>query len=169
MGRGTTRAAPGIDADWDDAAASLIISSHATLEGALLPIFHALQDRFGYIDQKVVPQIAEALNLSRAEVHGTLTFYHDFRTEPAGRHVVKLCRAESCQSMGCESLVDHLRASHGIDMGATTADGRLTVETVYCLGNCALSPAALVDGDLVGRLDKTRLDGLVHDLTGGRA
>lgn len=169
MARGSTRTAVGTAPGWDDAAADIIISSHASMEGALLPIFHALQDRFGYIDQTVVPRIAEALNLSRAEVHGTLTFYHDFRTEPAGRHVVKICRAEACQSMGCESLVDHLAHAHGIEPGVTTADGRLSVETVYCLGNCALSPAALVDGELVGRLDRARLDGIVHDLTGGRA
>jgi formate dehydrogenase subunit gamma len=99
-------------------------------------------------------------------VHGVVTFYHDFRTQPAGRHVLKLCRAEACQSMGCEALVEHLAAEHGISMGETTPDGRLTVEAVYCLGNCALSPAALMDGDLIGRVDCAVLDSLVHETKG---
>jgi formate dehydrogenase subunit gamma len=169
MGRGEARPGAAPASDWDEAVAGEIIAAHLGLEGAMLPILHALQGRFGCVDPRAVTLIAEALNLSRAEVHGTLPFYHDFRETPPGRHVVKLCRAEACQSMGCDALADHLAREHGLAMGDTTPDGRLTVEAVYCLGNCALSPAALVDGDLVGRLDKARLDGLVHDLTGGRA
>ncbi len=118
------------------------------------------------IDAAAIPLVAEALNVSRAEVHGVVTFYHDFRAQPAGRHVLKLCRAEACQSMGCEALVEHLAAEHGISMGETTPDGRLTVEAVYCLGNCALSPAAMMDGELVGRVDRDVLDGLVHETKG---
>jgi len=147
--------------NFDREAAEGIIASMAHLEGAMLPVLHALQERFGYIDEEVVPLVADALNLSRAEVHGVVTFYHDFRRRPPGRHVLKLCRGEACQSMGCERLVDHLAAMHGLSMGGTSADGRLTVEAVYCLGNCALAPAALIDGDPVGRLDADVLDALV--------
>src|SRR6476646_1530813 len=124
--------------NWDAEIAAALIASRRHLDGAMLPILHALQEEFGYIDREAIPLVAEALNVSRAEVHGVVSFYHDFRTQPAGRHVFKLCRAEACQSMGCEALVEHLAAEHGISMGETTPDGRLTVEAVYCLGNCAL-------------------------------
>lgn len=145
---------------WDTEAARALIARMSGLDGAAMPILHALQEEFGYIDQAAVPLIADALNLSRAEVHGTVTFYHDFRERPAGRRVIKLCRAEACQSVGCEHLVDHLRHRHGVAVDATTADGDLTVETVYCLGNCALGPAALVDGELIGHLDEASLSAL---------
>ncbi|TAK48198.1 MAG: formate dehydrogenase subunit gamma [Xanthobacteraceae bacterium] len=145
---------------WDIAAAQAIIAPLAARKGATLPILHALQDEFGYIDAAAIPLIADALNLSRAEVHGTVTFYHDFRSEPPGRKVIKLCRAEACQSVGSERLVAHLKQRHGLALDATTADGELTLETVYCLGNCALGPSALVDGELIGRLDETRLSAL---------
>lgn len=138
-----------------------LIAAHRGRPGALLPLLHAVQEEFGYVDDAAVPAIAKALNLSRAEVHGVLTFYHDFRREPAGRHVLRLCRAESCQSMGCEALAEGLKARLGIDFGDTTPDGRITLESVYCLGNCALSPAAMLDGRLHGRLDERRLDGLL--------
>lgn len=151
-------------APWNREAAESIVDGLKDKPGAMLPILHALQEEFGFIDREAVPLVAEALNLSRAEVHGAITFYHDFRREPAGRHVLKLCRAEACQSMGCERLVAHLGHVHGIAMDATSADGRLTVETVYCLGNCALSPAALLDGELLGRVDEAFLD----DLCAGR-
>ncbi|MCZ8029608.1 MAG: formate dehydrogenase subunit gamma [Rubrivivax sp.] len=153
-------------ADFDRDAAAGIIARLAHLDGAMLPVLHALQERFGYIDEQVIPLVADALNLSRAEVHGVVTFYHDFRRRPAGRHVLRICRAEACQSMGCEALVEHLAAEHGLSMGETTPDGRLTVEAVYCLGNCALSPAALLDDDLVGRVDRDTLDGLVAQARG---
>jgi formate dehydrogenase subunit gamma len=121
------------------------------LDGPLLPILHALQDRFGFVDPRAIPVIADVLNLSRAEVQGVVSFYHDFRAAPAGRHVLKICRAEACQSMGSDALVDALERAFGVKMGETTPDGRVTLESVYCLGNCALSPAALVDGTLKGR------------------
>jgi formate dehydrogenase subunit gamma len=138
-----------------------LIAEHRDRPGALLPILHAIQGEFGYVGDAAVPVIAAALNLSRAEVHGVLTFYHDFRRQPAGRHVLRLCRAEACQSMGCERLAEGLRARLGIEFGDTTPDGRITLEAVYCLGNCALSPAAMLDGRLHGRLDERKLDGLL--------
>lgn len=147
-------------AAWDIEAARTLIASMSRLDGAAMPILHALQNEFGYVDREAVPLIADALNLSRAEVHGTVTFYHDFRERPAGHRVIKLCRAEACQAVGCEGLVDHLTRRHGIAVDATTPDGALTIETVYCLGNCALGPAALVDGELVGRLDADSLSAL---------
>ncbi|MBV1701265.1 MAG: formate dehydrogenase subunit gamma [Hyphomicrobiales bacterium] len=157
------------DSKWDDAQALAVITEHSHLDGALLPILHALQETFGYVDARCVPVIAGILNVSKADVHGVISFYHDFRHAPAGRHVLKLCRAESCQAMGCESLVDHLASTHCLTMGETDATGALTVETVYCLGNCALSPAALLDNELIGRLDATKLDAIVMDATGMRS
>ena len=153
---------------WDDQRAQAIIAQNSHLQGAMLPILHELQHAFGYIDSRAVPDIAEALNVSKAEVHGVISFYHDFRSAPAGRHVLKICRAEACQSMGCEDLVAHLARSHHLGPGDTSANGGLTVETVYCLGNCALSPAALLDGELIGRLDRDGLDMIVLDAAGGR-
>lgn len=145
---------PGYPA-WDQDSARLIVSGLAHLDGATLPMLHALQDAFGYVDPKAVPLIAEALNLSRAEVHGTMSFYHDFRGAPPPRRVVRLCRAEACQALGCEDLVAHLARDHGITLDGHA--GPVAVETVYCLGNCALGPAALVDGELIGRVDADRL------------
>ena len=138
---------------WDPARAEDIIAAHLALEGPLLPILHALQAEFGCVPPDAVPLIARALNLSRAEVHGTVSFYHDFRSAPAGRRVVKVCRAESCQAMGGEAAGRFLLAALDLDWGGTTPDGEVTVEAVYCLGLCAVSPAALVDGEPVGRLD----------------
>lgn len=143
---------------WDEVAAQAIIRHEAAQEGATLPILHALQARFGYIDAAAIPMIAEALNLSRAEVHGVLTFYHDFRTQPEPRRVIKLCRAEACQSLGCEELVHHA-ATHGV-----TPDGKgpVKLETVYCLGLCAQGPAALVEGEVIARLDAQKLSALIE-------
>jgi len=138
-----------------------IIDELKHLPGALLPILHAVQEHYGFIDDAAVPVIAEALNLSRAEVHGVVTFYHDFRRAPAGSHVLKLCRAEACQSMGCEELADGLRRRHAIAFGETSTDGKLTLEAVYCLGNCALAPAAMLDGKVHGRLDGERVVALL--------
>ncbi len=145
---------------WDPAVARDLIDRLKGLDGALLPILHALQDEFGYVDRAAEPLIAAALNLSLAEVHGTITFYHDFRRAPAGRRVIKICRAEACQSVGCEALIDHAAGAMGLAIDATSADGSITFETVYCLGNCALGPAALVDGELVGRLTASKLAAL---------
>lgn len=137
------------------------IARLAAQPGALLPILHAIQDELRFVPPAAIDRLAAALNLSRAEVHGVITFYHDFRTAPPGRTVLKLCRAEACQAMGCQRLEQRLRDVHGVPMGETSADGALTVEPVYCLGNCALSPSALVEGKLVGRLDEARLDAIV--------
>ena len=155
--------------DFDEARAAAIIGGLKGLQGATLPILHALQAEFGYVDQRAVPLIADALNLSRAEIHGAVSFYHDFRSAPAGRHVLKICRAEACQAMGVEKLVERLAFAHRLEPGATSADGGLTIENVYCLGNCALSPAALLDGEPVGRLDGAAIDTIVLKHTGARA
>lgn len=147
---------------WSATRAAGIIAEHTHLEGATLPILHALQETFGYVDEGAVPLIADALNLSRAEVHGCITFYHDFRCAPAGRHQVKLCRAEACQAMGSDALHAEILADLGVDWHGTTADGRITVEPVYCLGLCANGPGALVDDMPVARLTA---DGLEAALT----
>ena len=169
MAQGSGQATGVAGAKWNHEQALSIISAHSAMDGAMLPILHALQHAFGYIDRACFPAIADALNVSNAEVHGVVTFYHDFRHAPAGRHVLKICRAEACQAMGCEKLVDHLARTHRLAPGETTKDGGLTIETVYCLGNCALSPAALLDGELLGRLDAETLDMIVLDATGMRS
>ncbi len=131
-----------------------ILDPHQGLEGPLLPILHAIQAAFGYVPDSAIPQIAAALMLSKAEVHGVISFYHDFRSAPAGRHVLKLCRAESCQTMGADAVAGRIKAALGIDWHETTPDGRVTLEPVFCLGLCACGPAAMVDGRLVGRVDE---------------
>lgn len=148
---------------WDAETARAIIAEKQAMPGALLPILHALQEEFGYIDREAEPIIADILNVSRAEVHGVVTFYHDFRDRPAGRHVLKLCRAESCQARGCDDLVSHAEARLGVSLGNTTADGRITLEPVYCLGLCSASPSAMLDGKVVGRLDQKKLDALLTE------
>ncbi|MBB3644879.1 formate dehydrogenase subunit gamma [Rhizobium sp. BK619] len=130
-----------------------IIADLRFLEGPLLPILHEVQDEFGYVPQEAVPVIAEELNLSRAEVHGVVTFYHDYRDHPAGRHVLKLCRAEACQSMGGDALAERVKTLLGIDFHQTTLDGSVTLEPVYCLGLCACAPSAMLDGEVYGRVD----------------
>jgi formate dehydrogenase subunit gamma len=149
-------------APWDAEAAARIVEGLSAHQGAALPILRALRDHFGYIDKAAIPTIAEALNVSKAEIHGIVSFYHDFRATPVDADVLKLCRAESCQSMGCETLIEHLALEHGIVVDKTTESHALHVETVYCLGNCALSPAALLNGDPVGRLDRARIDSIVR-------
>jgi formate dehydrogenase subunit gamma len=126
-------------------------------------MLHALQEYFGYIDRAAVPLLAETLNLSRAEVVGVINFYHDFRQEPPGAHTLQVCRAEACQSMGCEALLDHVRVALGIDVGETTADGAVSLKAVYCLGNCALSPAVMLDGRLYGRVSTAKADRLLAE------
>jgi len=133
------------------------------LPGALLPILHALQEEFGYIDDAMIPLIAEGLNISHAEVHGVISFYHDFRRAPAGRHVLQICRAESCQSMGCNSLIAHVEKNLGVKLGETTADRNITLRPVYCLGNCALSPAVMLDGQPYGRVSAAVADSLIEN------
>ena len=148
---------------WKPARASEIVARLKHLEGATLPILHALQETFGCVPEEAVPLIAEALNLSRAEVHGTVTFYHDFRKAPAGRRVLKLCRAESCQAAGGDALAARAEAKLGVKLGETTLDARVTLEPFYCLGLCHSSPAAMLDGEVYGMLDDGRLDALVKE------
>lgn len=148
---------------WSAERTAQIIREHQGIEGPLLPILHALQEEFGYIDEAAEPLIADALNITRAEVHGVVTFYHDFRHQPAGRHVLKLCRAEACQAAGGDPLALQAAARLGIAMGTTAADGSVTLEPVYCLGLCATAPSAMLDGRVVGRLDEKRLDALLTE------
>jgi formate dehydrogenase subunit gamma len=148
---------------WAQAVTDAIARHHGE-PGALLPILHAVQDRLGYLPPEALGPIAEAQNLSRAEVHGVVGFYHDFRTTAPGRRVVKLCRAEACQAMGADALAAHAEARLGVAGGETRADGEVTLAAVYCLGNCACAPAALVDGELHGRLSPARFDALVADV-----
>jgi formate dehydrogenase subunit gamma len=152
---------------WNAEQADEIIARHSGLAGALLPILHALQEHFGYIAEEAVPRVAQALNLSRAEVHGVVSFYHDFRDRPPGRHLLRVCRAESCQSMGSEALVGHLKRRLHIAPGETTPSRSFTLESVYCLGNCACSPAIMLDDKLHGRVDGAKLDRLIEQA--GRA
>jgi len=137
------------------------LDAHRNDAGALLPVLHAIQDALGYVPKAAVPAIAHELNQSRAEVHGMLSFYHYFRTEPAGRHVVYLCRAEACQAMGARELERHAKKRLGIDFHETSAGGAFTLEPVYCLGNCACSPSVMIDKTLHGRVDAERFDELL--------
>ncbi len=139
-------------------AVDAVIARYVGMRGGLLPLLHALVEEFGHIDDLVVPKVADALNVSRAEVHGVVTFYHDFRRVPPGRHVVKLCRAESCQARGGAAIEAQAAAVLGVAMGSTRADGQVTLEAVYCLGLCAIGPNALVDGVPVARIDAAVLD-----------
>ncbi len=147
---------------WSLERAQQIIAAHRDDDGPALPILHALQEAFGYVPQEAVPLIAAALNLSRAEVHGIVSFYHYFRREPPGRHVLKLCRAEACQSMGGDALAEKLQQDLGARIGETTHDGAVTLEPVYCLGMCACAPAAMMDGKPVARLTHEKLQKLVE-------
>jgi formate dehydrogenase subunit gamma len=141
-------------------ATAAIVARLKPLEGPLLPILHEVQETFGHVPQQALPVIADGLNLSRAEVHGVVSFYHDYRDAPAGCHVIKVCRAEACQSMGGDDLADRLLGLLGLDWHATSSDGSVTIEPVYCLGLCACAPAALVDGEVIGRLDSAGVDEL---------
>ena len=129
--------------------------------GALLPIMHAVQDALGYVPEAAVPVIARELNISRADVHGMLTFYHYFRSHPGGKHIVYLCRSEACQASGARTLEDQVKQILGIDFHETTADGAFTLEPVYCLGNCASGPSVMIDKDLHGRVDAERFQALL--------
>jgi formate dehydrogenase subunit gamma len=139
-----------------------IAQSLASEPGALLPILHAIQDEFGYVPESAVPPIASILNLSRADVHGVISFYHLIRTTPPGRKTLYICRAESCRAMGGKALEDHARAQLGIDYHQTTADGEVSLEPVYCLGNCTCSPSVKIDDRLYSRVDPARLDELLQ-------
>ena len=141
-----------------------VINELKGLEGPLLPILHGIQDEFGYVPGESLPVIAELLNLSNAEVHGVVTFYHDYRNHPAGRHVLKLCRAEACQSMGGDALAAKLQQLLGIGFHETTKDGSVTLEPVYCLGLCACAPSAMLDGEMIGRLDADKIEEIAAEV-----
>jgi len=133
-------------------------------EGPLLPILNGILREFGYVPREAIPTIAEALNLSRAEVYGVVSFYHDYRESPPGRHVLKLCRAEACQSMGGEAIAEKLQRLLGVRFGETAADGSVTLEEVYCLGLCACSPSAMLDGEVIGRLDDEKAEEIAREV-----
>ena len=143
---------------------SALVGQYTQLPGALLPLLHAIQSDLGYVPDSAVPIIAKGLNLSRAEVHGVISFYHDFKTTPVGRHTVQVCRAEACQSMGSRQLEAHAKQTLGIDYGETTADGAVTLEPVYCLGNCACSPSVRIDDAIYARVDTDLFDDLMSGL-----
>jgi formate dehydrogenase subunit gamma len=149
---------------WNRDRAEAIIVAHRGLEGAALPIFHALQAEFGCVPIDAEPMVATALNLSRAEVHGIVTFYHEFRRTPPGRHMLHVCRAEACQSVGAEATGAHVREMLGIDWHETTPNGGVTLEPVFCLGLCATGPAALIDGRPIGRLNPEKIDRMLETL-----
>lgn len=149
---------------WNQERAAEIIAHHVGLEGAALPILHALQAVFGCVPLEAEPVVASALNVSRAEMHGIVTFYHEFRRTPPGRHMLHVCRAEACQALGGEATDAHLRRVLGVDWHGTTANGAVTVEPVFCLGLCASGPAMLLDGNPVGRLNPDRVDRMLESL-----
>ena len=147
---------------WNEQRGNEVIAAFVQEEGAALPMLHALQQTFGYIPRAAVPMVASALNVSRAEVHGIVSFYHDFREAPPGTHVLKLCRAEACQSMGGDAIATAAIAELQIGWSETTPDGRITLEPVFCLGLCACAPAAMLDDKVVGALDTARLSALLE-------
>lgn len=146
-----------------------LIDTHRDQAGALLPILHALQDQLGYIPAEAIPLVAKRLNLSRAEVQGVVSFYHYFRSSPPGKYTLQICRAESCQAMGSRDLEAHAKTALGIDYHQTTADGAISLEPVYCLGNCACSPSVRVGNEVQGRMDALQLDALITELRQGVA
>ena len=140
------------------------VAAHRQQIGALLPVLHAIQDKLGHVPPDAVPMLSSALNLSRAEIHGVISFYHDFRLEPPGEHIVHLCRAEACQAMGARQLESHACERLGVDMGQTTSDGMFTLEAVYCLGNCACSPSIRINDDVHARVSPAKFDELIANL-----
>ena len=150
---------------WNEAEATEIVRLHDGQEGPLLPILHDLQAAFGFVPEPAIPFLAHALNITRAEVHGVVSFYHDFRREPAGRHVLKLCRAEACQSMDGEAYARRVLDRFGLDWGGTTPDGKLTIEATYCLGLCASAPSAMLDGEPMARLGDESIDEIAREVS----
>jgi len=146
------------------AAAKDFLGADGVNAAALLPVLHALQAEFGFIDPALIPEIAAALNITKAEVRGVISFYHDFRTAPAGKRTLRLCMAEACQATGCKRIADHLADRHGLKPGDTTPDGSLTLQAAYCLGNCALGPAAMLDDRLAGQFDEAAVDALIAEV-----
>ena len=151
-------------AAWNEAEATGIIRRHGGREGAMLPILHDLQEAFGCISPAAVRLVAHELNLTRAEVHGVVSFYHDFREQPAGQHVLKICRAEACQSMNGEAFAQKVLDRFDLDWGGTTPDGRITVEATYCLGLCACAPSAMLDGEPMARLAPETIDEIARQV-----
>jgi formate dehydrogenase subunit gamma len=154
-------ARPHTHAPWDTAAALAVVEPLKDLPGATLPVLHALQHEFGYIHADAIPLVADVLNLSKAEIVGVVNFYHDFLQAPPPAHTIQVCRAEACQAMGCEALVVELEAAFGSEVSIESTARNVALKPVYCLGNCALSPAAMVDGLLVGRATVSRLLAMV--------
>lgn len=146
----------------DPAEVSAIIQKNMHLEGPLLPILHDVQAAFGYVPDAVRAPIADALNITEAELHGVISFYHDFRRKPAGQRVLKICRAEACQAMGANEMSEAVLSQLGLGWNETAADGTVTVEPIYCLGLCACAPAAMIDGKVRGRVTA---DALVAEMT----
>ena len=146
---------------YDSTIATEIINGFGARPEMLVQILHAFVDRYSYISETAMRQIADELNISRADIHGVVNFYHDFRTTPPGRHVVRICQAEACQSMGSRELTAHAEQSVGVKLNHTTPDGEITLEPVYCLGNCACSPAVMVDNRVYGRVDGNKFDRLL--------
>ncbi len=151
------------DDGWDAVRGDEIIARYREMPGAMLPLLHALQHEFGYVPKPAIQPIAHALNISRAEVHGVISFYHDFRTEKPARRILKICRAESCQSRGGDALADQAEQRLGVAMGDATPDGAVSLEPVYCLGLCSMSPSAMLDGRIHARLTPARLDALIEE------
>jgi formate dehydrogenase subunit gamma len=143
------------------------VNRHRGKIGALMPVLHSIQETLGFIPREAVPMLAGAMNLSRAEIHGVMSFYHDFRSEPAGAFTVQLCRAEACQAMGARELEAHARERLGVDFGETTPDGRFTLEPVYCLGNCACSPSIRIQDKTFARVSPEKFDALIAGLEAG--
>jgi len=148
---------------YDNEIATELINQFEARPEMLVQILHLFMDRYGVIGDDAIRQLADELNLSRAEVHGVVSFYHDFRTEPAGRRVIKICQAESCQAMGSQALTAHAEKSLGVSLHETTDDGATTLEPVYCLGNCACSPAVMVGDRIYGRVDTQALDAIIAE------
>jgi formate dehydrogenase subunit gamma len=144
------------------------IESHQGRVGALLPVLHSIQKKLGYVPKQAVPMIAQAMSLSRAEIHGVISFYHDFRSEPAGENIIHLCRAEACQAMGSGGLERHVMNRLGIGYGETTSDGLVSLEPVYCLGNCACTPTIRVNDDIHARVTAQKFDELIDRLEAKR-
>ena len=153
---------------WSSERTAEIIAQLVDQPGALLPILHELQATFGCIPEPAVPMLADALNLSRAEVHGVITYYHHFRQHPGGRHTIRLCRAEACQAVGADALAEHAKQALGCNFHGATADGAFSLEPAFCLGQCAAGPAMLIDDDIHARVTAGRFDALTHQVRGGR-
>ena len=151
---------------YDASIAAEIINKYEARPEMLVQILHGFVERYGFVGDEAIRQIANELNLSRAEVHGVVSFYHDFRTEPPGEHIVKICQAEACQAMGSRALTSHAEEKLGVALNNTRSDGGVTLEPVYCLGNCACSPAVMIGEKVYGRVDSEKLDGLLDSLGG---